>query len=236
MRRSVLLIAVALLGAIAACMVAPQSVARESLHLLIAVTTLPVGIFIAMWLWEARRHQRLAAEMGRLAYQGALVGQPVHFVRGLSGPLVAGLWAPRIFCGDDLDGRLDQDELWAVMLHERHHVRDRAPLRLVGLAALAPVVGCTSAGRAWLERERARIEIAADRHALAEGVSRPAIASALLKLGARASASAPGFTTAADLRIQALLGEPIGLHPDRRVRWTAAAVLLLAACLLVYLA
>lgn len=236
MRRVGVFVALGALGAIGGCMVAPQSLARDIAHLLLVATTLAVMFLVVACLYQAQRHQRLASGMARLAHRGTLAGQPVEFVQGLSAPIVAGLWAPRIFCGDDLSVRLDEEEIRAVMLHEQHHQRDRAPLRLVALSALTPFLGRTPAGRAWIERERARIEIAADTHALAEGVSRPAIASALLKLSAGPGlAWAPGFATAADLRVRALLGEPTGLDLDRSVAWIVRAGLLVAACLVVYL-
>lgn len=236
MRRVGVFVAVGALGAIGGCMVAPQSLARDIAHLLLVATTLAVTFLVVACLYQAQRHQRLARGMARLACHGTLAGQPVEFVPGLSAPIVAGLWAPRIFCGDDLGMRLDEEEIRAVVLHEQHHQRDRAPLWLVALSALTPIVGRTQAGRAWIERERARIEIAADTYALAEGVSRPAIASALLKLSAGPGLTwAPGFATAADLRVRALLGEPTAVDLDRRVAWTIPTGLLVVACLVFYL-
>lgn len=222
------------LAAIRGCMALPPSVAHDVGHVLIVVMTLGLVPSIAAMVYQAGRHERLAHGLARLAYRGTLAGEPVGIVPGLTAPLVAGLWTPRIFSGDDLEARLDEEELRAVMLHERHHQRDRATLRLVALSALAPILGRTVSSRAWLERERARIEIAADAYALAEGVSRPAMASALLKLSAGPGVTwAPGFATAADLRVRALLGEPTGLDFDGRRAWIVQTALLIAACLVV---
>lgn len=236
MQRALLLVALAALTAIGGCMVAPQAVGRDIAHLMLAAIAAVLTLLVGAVLHHARRHRQVATGLARLAYRGTLAGEPVELVPGLEAPLVAGLRAPRVFCGDDLHLRLDQEEVRGVILHEQHHQRGRAPLRLVALSGLGALVGRTVAGRGWLERERARIEIAADAHALAAGVSRAALAGALLKLStAQRFASAPGFATAADLRVRALLGEPTGLDVDRRLSWTAPGALVVAACLVVYL-
>lgn len=231
-----LAVAVAL-GATAVCTVAPQSIAREVTHVVILTAMAGVAVLFAAFIYQARRHQQLTKGIARLSHPATLVGQPVEIVPGLAAPLVAGLWRPRIFCGDDLRARLDDDELRAVVLHEQHHQRDHAPLRLLFLSSLAPAVTRTMAGRGWLERERARVEIEADAYALARGTSRPILASALSKLSSVPGlATAPGFSTAADLRIRALLGEPTARETDHRLsRLTGLAVLVAVSCLLVYL-
>lgn len=237
MRRVVSLLAVAFVSAITGCMVAPPSVTREVVHPLIVAAILALALVVGSVLIHARRHQLLATGMTRLARRGALAGEAVELVPGLAAPFVAGLWRPRIFCGDDLAARLADDELEAVVLHERHHRLDRAPLRLVVITAVSPVVGRVPGGRAWLERERARTEIAADTFALASGATRAALAGALLKLSpAPGLALAPGFATVAELRVRALLGEPIGFDPARRTAPIVAAVAtLIVACVVAYI-
>lgn len=237
MRRMVPLVALTLVGAIGGCMAVPQTFGREVAHAMIAAIILGSVVVLASFLRQARRHHRLAAGMARLARHGALAGESVEFVAGLASPVVAGLWRPRIYCADDLARRLDREEIEAVILHERHHRLDRAPLRMVAMAAVVPALGRLARGRAWLERESARIEIAADRYAVAAGASRAAIASALLKLSETPGlVGAPGFASAADLRIRALLDEPTGLDVDRSlVRTVGALGLLLAVCVIAYL-
>ncbi len=79
----------------------------------------------------------------------------------------------------------------------------------------------------------------ADAYALGQGATRPSLASALSKLSSvpgHALAQAPGFTTATDLRIRALLGEPVALHGHHRlIRVYGLAAFVAAACLVVYL-
>lgn len=232
MRRSLPFIAASVVLAIGGCMTAPEPVGRQIAHLLIAATILASAPFLAAFLYRAMGHHLLARGMSQLAHPGTLAGEPVRLVPGLASPVVAGLWRPRIFCAEDLASHLDREEVEAVILHERHHRIYRAPLRMVALSALSPALGRLARGRSWLERERARIEIAADRYALAEGASRPAIASALMRLSAAPYlVEAPGFASAADLRIRALLDEPTGLDADGHPRRPLVAVgLLLAAC------
>lgn len=226
-------VALAMLASIGGCMAMPQAVAREFVGAIIVAA----AIVLVSFAYHARRHQRLASGMARMARPGAIAGQPVALVPGLGSPVVAGLWRPQIYCADDLSTQLDADEVEAVILHEQHHVVDRAPLRIVLLAAASPLLGRMARGREWLEQERARLEIAADRHAIAAGASRPAIASALLKLSAAPTlADALGFATAADLRIRALLDEPTG--PDREpllAPTVALGLFVIGACVVAYL-
>lgn len=226
----------AVVAAIAGCLVVPQSIGHGTVHAIFGAIIVVAAVVGATFLVHARRHHLLAKGMAALARSGTLAGELVEFVPGLPSPVVAGLWAPQIFCGQDLRDQLDNEELKAVILHERHHQLDRAPLRMVAISALSLLAGLLASGRALLERERARIEIAADHYAIAGGASRSAIAGALLKLSeAPALGGAPGFAGAADLRIRALLGEQTGLDRYPPPAAVVAVGLLLAACLVAYL-
>lgn len=223
-------------AAIAGCMLATATGMRGTGHALLVVAGLLAIAFFVAVAREARRHQRLAASIARLARPATLDGRSVGLVPGLGAAVVAGLRRPRIYCADDLPNRLDPDELRAVILHEHHHELERAPARLVLIGALAPVLGRLEAGREWMERERARLEIAADAYALESGASRPALASALLKLASSPGLSvAPGFASAADLRLRALLGEATGMEGDDSPGRILAALVLVASCLVLYL-
>lgn len=235
MRRTALLGAGAL-TAIAGCMLVPANAMRGTGHALLVVGgLLAVALLIAIGR-EAWRHERLAASIARLAIPATLGESSVGLVPGLGAAVVAGLRRPRIFCADDLPDRLDAEELRAVILHEHHHQLEGAPARLVLIGALAPVFGRLEAGRGWMERERARLEIGADAYALASGASRPALASALIKLSSSPGLSvAPGFASAADLRVRALLGEATGIEDDHSAGRIVAAVVLVATCVALYL-
>lgn len=235
MRRSALL-AAGMFAAIVACMVAPANSMHGTGHVLLVAGGLPAIVLLVAIVREARRHQRLAANLARLARPATLEGRPVGLVPGLGAAVVAGLRRPRIYCADDLPDRLDAEELRAVILHEHHHQLDDAPARLVLIGAIAPVLGRLEAGRAWMERERARLEIAADAFALEAGASRPALASALVKLASSPGLSvAPGFASAADLRVRALLGDATGIEGEGSAGRVVRALVLVASCLVLYL-
>jgi Zn-dependent protease with chaperone function len=235
MRRTALLAAGAL-TAIAGCMLVPANGMRGTGHALLAVgVLLAVALLLAIGR-EAWRHERLAASIARLAIPATLGERSVGLVPGLGAAVVAGLRRPRIFCADDLPDRLDAEELRAVILHEHHHQLEGAPARLVLIGALAPVLCRLDAGRAWMEQERARIEIAADAYALASGASRSALASALVKLSSSPGLSvAPGFASAADLRVRALLGDATGIEGDSSAGRVVAALILVGTCVAFYL-
>lgn len=214
----------------AASMVIPRAAAP---FVLAFGATVLVGVLVSIAV-QAVVHHRVARTLGRAARPATLEGHSVRLVPGMSAACVAGIRRPTIYCSEDLASRLDADELLAVLLHERHHQLTHAPARLIALAGLAAVVARTNRGRAWLEQQRAGIEIAADRHAISAGAERAALARALLKLDAGApTLSLVGFASAADLRVRALLDEPDS-HPARRVG-LSATVVAVGACLVAIL-
>jgi Zn-dependent protease with chaperone function len=235
MQRSAVL-AAGSLAAIAACMLAPANSMRGTGHALLVLGGLLALAAVVAIGREARRHHRLAAGIERLSRPATIDGRPVGLVPGLGAAVVAGLRRPRIYCAEDLPSRLDAEELRAVILHEHHHQLERAPARLVLIAALAPMLRRIEAGRAWMERERARVEIAADAYALQSGASRPALASALVKLAASPGLSpAPGFASAANLRLRVLLGDATGIERDGSAASILATLAILGGCLFLYL-
>lgn len=224
------------LAAIGACMLAPASGMSGIGHPVLLIGLAAALVLVVAIGREAWRHQRLAASMSRLAYPATIEGHAIGLVPGLGAALAAGLHRPRIFCADDLPRRLDAEELRAVILHERHHQLEGGPARLVLIGALAPVLGRFESGRSWLERERARIEIAADAYALDSGASRPALASALVKLASSPTMSvAPDFASAVDLRVRALLGEATGIERGGSAGQVAGAIVLIGSCIALYL-
>ena len=206
---------------------------REVLGAAVVASALAGGLLAVSILWQVRRHRLLSTLLDRAANPAWLGDQEVRLVPGLDAPCVAGLARPRIYCPPDLADRLSEPELRAVLLHERHHQLAHASARLVVLAAMVPAVGHLEAGRRWIERRRADIEIAADEHALGAGVDRPELARALLKLGsANLDASLPSYTSASELRLRHLTGEA---SPSSRGLGSVAPLVLplaaFAACL-----
>lgn len=168
------------------------------------------------------RHAQLARALEHGSRPGQHAGVLVRWGRLWTGAAVAGLKRPTIYCNPDLRHSLTTDELRAVVLHERHHQLRRDPLRLLLLAALEPFMRLVPQGRAWLEWQRARLEIGADRFALRQGVQRGDLARAILKLGgAQTALEMAGFSSAVELRLRALLGE-IDDASTNAHRWLAA--------------
>ena len=200
----------------------------------VATILAAIGALISQ---HAIAHHQLARSLSRVARPTVVANLAVGLVPGLGAAVVAGLRSPRIYCSLDLIETLTDEELTAVILHERHHALAHAPARLVVLAALARILGRTRAGSAWIESQRSRIEIAADAHAIACGATRPALARAILKLaGASPALALAGFVSATDLRIRALLDEvSAGSRPARQgIPMTILGALVLAlACAIV---
>lgn len=200
------------LAGLGGCGTASMAVLRTVAPIMLAVGAAIVLGVLASVACQAVVHHRVSRALRRTARPDTLGGQSVGLVPGITAACVAGIRRPTIYCSDDLATRLDADELQAVLLHERHHQLTHAPARLIALAGLATVVARTNRSRAWLERQRAGIEIAADRHAIGAGAERSVLARALLKLDAGSpTLSLVGFASAVDMRVRALLDKP---NPD----------------------
>lgn len=222
--------------AIAVCMLMTPLPGHPAGWMFAAVVGLAVGlagVSIAVG-WKAHRHHRLSRQLHAMGRPTQVAGIEVRELPGTTGAFVAGLRRPQIFCSPVLHAELNDDELRAVLLHERFHQLDLAPVKLVVLEALAPALNLISAGRAWLARRLASLEIAADRYAVQEGSSRGALARALFKLGpSRPAAIGIGFASATDLRIRALLGEESEGQPAGSVVWLVPAMVAAVCVLLV---
>jgi Zn-dependent protease with chaperone function len=97
----------------------------------------------------------------------------------------AGYLRPRIYLSRGIIERLDRDELRAVVVHERHHLTRRDPLRRAVARALAEGLFFIPILRRSSERYVDLGEIAADRAAVGALEDRRPLASALLKLSER---------------------------------------------------
>ncbi len=167
----------------------------------------------AAWLLHVTLATSSAYRLGRslraMGRSNVVAGVPCHVIAaGGRSAFVLGAVRPRIYLGADLIDVLDRDELRAVLLHEEHHRRTRAPLRLAALGAWRWLAGASSQVGRTLDGRLARIEIDADRFALRHGASREAIARALLKSGPPAVGI--GFGAHASARVDHLLG----MHVD----------------------
>ena len=221
-------------GVSGACAVATGGLALQLALVGATVVLALAALLLASISRQVVLHHRVSERLRRLAHPAMLENHVVGLVAGIGTVVVAGIAHPRTYCSDDVATRLDADELRAVLLHERHHEIAHAPARLILLSALALVVNRCSRGSAWLERLRARIEIAADAHALRNGATRATLARAILKLNdGSPRLTLAGFTSASDLRLRALLGDaspPVAAKP-RIVAWAMiGATLAVVAC------
>lgn len=232
MRRSDALWNLALVGALLCAAVA--AVMHAATVVLVAAGALLVPAAL-LFVRQAVRHRRLTRGLLAVTRPGDVQGIGVRLGPVHDAAFVAGLLRPRIFCDERLASSLSDDELRAVALHEQAHQVARDPLRLALLGVVAPVARRTPAGRSWLERQAARREIAADRAALSRGVSRAAIASALLKVGRFDTVGAAGFAPAVDLRLRALLDDELPRSPRRWGPVLAGLGLAAVLCLLLVL-
>lgn len=115
----------------------------------------------------------------------------------------AGSVRPTVYVTTGAIDVLTDDELRAVLLHEIHHARTRAPLRAAFVEAWFRIVRLAPPIRRRLVSRLATLETTADRFALEAGATRRQLASALVKLD-----SSPGVSFAghADARVSALVG------------------------------
>jgi hypothetical protein len=226
----------AAVGAVAACMLLPEgSGLRPIATAVLAAALASGGWYLSAVIWRGARHQRLARRLSRESTPGIEAGIAVRHIDAAPGPFVAGLRRPLIFSPADLAARLEAGQLRAVLLHEDHHRRTRAPLRLLLCEALAAAMPLPAV-QGWVGQALAAVEIEADRDALARGASRSALVAALLRLAEAGPTGAAGFATAAELRVRALLGED-----PLESRWPSSAAFALGAlglaltCLVFYL-
>ena len=196
---------------------------------------LVVGLALAVAVGRrAYLHARLTRELEQLSRPATVDGSMVLELPEIEAAFVAGLLRPKIFWASTLAAKLEPAELRAVLLHERHHQLDRAPARLVVLEALAPVLTLFGAGRRWLTRRLAGLEVAADRHVIRHGVSRSTLARALLKMEPlRRAEVGIGFASATELRLRALLDSPVEPEsgPSPLARWVIVSIAVAAVCL-----
>ena len=133
-----------------------------------------------------------------------IASQPVTIIGG-GDPLAfcAGFLRPKVYVSLAALQLLDDDELRAVVAHERHHATRRDPLRLLIAGALASAFRMLPGLRTLRERHAALAEIAADAAAVRSLGDPAPLASALLAF----DGSSPAVVGIAPERVDHLLGE-----------------------------
>lgn len=186
-----------------------------------------VSAWAVLTLREVRAGQALGRALAAASDEAVVAGLRCRLIE--AGPreaFVVGAVSPTIYVGAAYIAALDEEELRAVMLHEEHHRRTRAPLRAAALDAWRCLARPSRSVQGILTRHLADLEVAADAFAMGRGAAPGALASALLK-SERGSSRAAAFSGAADLRIAALLGAARGDPPAAArlpIEWLPLAV------------
>lgn len=185
-------------------------VAHVAPHLLVVVGASVAGGLLA---WLAKQQwdvERICSQVRRRE----AFGVHVHVVNGTVA-CTAGPLRPRVLLGVQVFESLDDDELRAVVLHERAHQQQLDPLRAAFNAVVRAVTPARLRRTETENRIEAHREIRADRSALRNGATRRALAGSLLKLPA-APLGVVGFASVSELRVQALLDDVATIDHDRR--------------------
>jgi hypothetical protein len=148
-----------------------------------------------------------------------------------------GFLRPRVAVTAGLLARVDDEELLAVLSHERHHLRRHDPLRYLVLHALTRAAFMFPVAPSLRQRKEARIELAADRAALAVA-PREALAGALLAVLHTTPVPVPGAAglTATEARIAQLSGRAVMPAIPGRLMVTSVGLALIIAVTTIALA
>jgi Zn-dependent protease with chaperone function len=205
-----------------------------TLGLILPILVLTAGLIAtllsALWqLWNTHRLVRVVS--GRVAPLPASIAELVdrHQLRHQvllvndvdAYAFAQGLIRPRIWVSTALVELLDEDELVSVLQHERHHLRQRDPLRVLVCRSLAHGLFFLPAAGAL----HTSYLIAKETEADAASQGRTALASALLKLlkhggglPAHAHVAAIGPLNVTALRIERLLERRSSTRRSRLLR------------------
>ena len=180
---------------------------------------------------ELLTSRRLSLALEIDAREASLFGVPLRITPVLgTDAIVVGSIRPRIYVGSGLLTSLSNDELRAVVLHEDHHCRTRAPIRAAALGAWLRLLGRSEWVRGALVGRLTDLETLADADAIRRGSSPGALARALLK--GDPSLHAVSFAYAAEQRVEQLLdrarGAPVAAADRLPYEWLPVALLVVA--------
>lgn len=192
-----------------------------------------IALWAAVLARELLRSQRLSWALARDAQSLSMFGVRLRVTPALgTDAIVVGSIRPVIYVGADLLAALSEDELRAVVLHEDHHRRTRAPVRAAALGAWLRLLGRSDRVRGVLVDRLSDLEALADADAIQRGSSPRSLARALLK--GDASLQPVSFAYAAERRVEQLLDRAAGVdvEPTRRLPYEWLPVVLLTVATL----
>jgi len=177
--------------------------------------------FAALWaglvVLDLAHSRRLSSALSARAVETSLFDVRCRITPALGADaIVVGSLRPRIFVGQTLVATLSHDELRAVVYHEDHHRRTRAPVRAAALEAWLRLLGRSNRVRGFVLDRLADLETLADADAIRRGSNARSLARALLK--GEASPVPASFAYAAERRVEQLIDLAAGDTPDTRAR------------------
>ena len=169
-----------------------------------------VTAWAALIALELVRSQRVSCGLARDAQEASMYGVRVRVTPALrTDAIVVGAMRPVIYVGASLLATLSDDELRAVVHHEDHHRRTRAPIRAAALGAWLRLLGRSDRVRGVLLDRLSDLETLADADAIQRGSSPRSLARALLK--GEASLQPVSFAYGAERRVEQLLDRAAGV-------------------------
>lgn len=197
------------LAPIAWCIAIGAIVGGDPMHAVEIAAAVLTAAWMLLAAFDLARSSRLARTWDRQATEVTLHDVNVRLTPAIAADaVVVGAFRPTIYVGVELFEKLSDVELRAVLLHEDHHRRTRAPLRAAALGAWLRLLRPSAAVRRLLAERLADLESLADADAIRRGSSPRSLARALLK-GA-ASVRPASLAHAAERRIVHLLDRAAG--------------------------
>lgn len=216
--------------ALAWCTAAGVSVGFDPMLVLEIAGAGVLAVWTVLLARDLRRAGRLRGRLDHVSSPETIRGVEVRLIRdGSVEAFVLGALRPTVYLGAACIGVLDADELAAVVHHEDHHRRTRAPLRAAAVEAWLRIVGRSAAARGLLLARLAQMEAAADAYAIWRGVRPGSIAAALLKVDPHRTWGA-AFSGSTDHRIRALIdaaaGRPAARTTPLPYEWLPLAIVI----------
>ena len=200
-------------GALGWCLALTAVIGGDPMLAMEIAGTVLLAIWAGLVALELMRSQRVSRGLARNARETVMFGVLVRMTPTLnSDAIVVGTIRPVIYVGTNLVTKLSDDELRAVVLHEDHHRRTRAPLRAAALGGWLRLLGRSTRVRSALLDRLADLEALADADAIRRGSSPSAIARALLK--GQMSLHPVSFAYGAERRVERLLDRASGAHGE----------------------